>query len=377
VKRFPAVPSARLSALSLAVVLAGCSSLNDITTGDKVDYRTTTGKTQPLDVPPDLTQLARDSRYQPQGGVISAAASTTGATAAAVAPRGPTVAPLSRGDIRVERDGSERWLVVPMTPEQLWPLLKSFWLERGFTLAVENPESGVMETNWSENRAKLPPEAVRNTIGRMLGNVYDTGERDLFRTRVERTATGSEVYISHRGVAEVYTDALHDNTTWKARPNDPQLEAEFLSRLMARLGTPEEAAQTAVAAAAPPELPARARAVGTSGTVLEVDESFDRAWRRVGLALDRSGFTVEDRDRAGGLYFVRYVDPKNVDAEEPGFFARLFGTDKNASKGLEHYRIAVKASGEKTQVSVLNGSGAPDSGATGQRIAATLVKELR
>ena len=205
--------------------------------------------------------------------------------------------------------------------------------------------------------------------------VYDTGERDIFRTRIERTATGSEIFISHRGAEEVYTSDRHESTTWKARPNDPQLESEFLSRLMVSLGSKEEPARTAVASA--PEVPARARTLdGRPAAALEVDDTFDRAWRRVGLALDRSGFTVEDRDRAGGLYYVRYVDPKTAGKEEPGFFAKLFG-DTSTAQAPVRYRIAVKGSGEKTVVSVLSSAGAPEAGENGQRIVGLLVREMR
>ena len=58
--------------------------------------------------------------------------------------------------------------------------------------------------------------------------------------------------------------------------------------------------------------------------VLTLDEPFDRAWRRVGLALDRVGFTVEDRDRAKGLYYVRYVDPKTDGKKSDGLVRTFF-----------------------------------------------------
>jgi len=360
----------RLAALAFAASLAACGTLDDLMSGEKVDYRSPTAKSKPLDVPPDLTQLARENRYGQQGGVISAAATPS----ATPAPTGtPSIAPQALGEFRIERAGNQRWLVVPMPADQLWPLVKAFWTERGFAIASESPEAGVMETDWAENRAKLPNDAIRSTLGRVLGSLYDTGERDRFRTRIERTATGSEVYISHRGLEEVYTSERKDSTAWQPRAADPQLEAEFLSRLLVRLGPTETVARAAVANAS--EAPARARAVSGS-SALEVDEPFDRAWRRVGLALDRTGFTVEDRDRAGGLYFVRYVDPKYAGKEEPGFFSKLFGLD-GASRGPVRYRISVKNSGDKTLVSVLTSSGSPDVSENSQRIVGQLVTELR
>ena len=374
-----AFPAAR-SPLSCATFvllasLSGCSSLDGLFSGDKVDYKSTSNKTAALEVPPDLSQLARDNRYQPQGGVISAAARIGAGSAAGTL--SPTVAVTSSGALRVERLGQQRWLVAEQTPEQLWPQLKAFWIARGFTLAVDDAQVGVMETNWNENRAKLPNDVVANTVGRLLGRLYDTGERDRFRTRVERnpTGTGSEIFISHRGAEEIYTSDRRESTTWQVRANDPQLEAEFLSRLMVALGSQDAPARSAVAAAA--EGPARARLLaGQPAAAIEVDDSFERAWRRVGLALDRGGFTVEDRDRAGGIYFVRYVDPKSAGQEEAGFFSKLFGGDNKALTPVR-YRINVKGGPEKTVVSVLTSAGAPEAGDNGQRIVAVLVKELR
>ena len=157
----------------------------------------------------------------------------------------------------------------------------------------------------------------------------------------------------------------------------PQLEAEFLSRLMVKLAPGETQVAAATAVSNAPLPPPRARALTGAGPALEVDEPFDRAWRRVGQALDRSGFSVENRDRAGGLYFVRYVDPKNAGKEEPGFFSRMFSGDKPAANPLERYRIAVKANGDKTTVTVLTASGSPATGTSGERIVSTLVNELR
>ncbi len=285
--------------------------------------------------------------------------------------------------MRVVREGNQRWLVVPMPAEQLWPQLREFWTERGFNLVVDNAQAGVMETDWAENRAKIPQDIVRRTIGRVIDGLYDTGERDRYRTRVERTGNTSEVYISHRGMVEEFIgDRNRDGTTaWGPRPADPGLEAEFLTRLMVKLGSKETAAREVLAkAASAPSSAAPARARAVSGQpALQVDEGFDRAWRRVGLALDRSGFTVEDRDRAGGLYFVRYVDPKNAATNaEPGFFSKLFSFGKSDSAAAPvRLRIAVKGEGEKTNVTVQNSQGAPEASDVGQRIVALLVDDLR
>ena len=304
-------------------------------------------------------------------------------SAAAASAASATVAVAAQGDVRVLRDGQQRWLAVDRTPEQLWPQLQAFWDQRGFTLDENNPQIGVMETAWSENRAKLPNDVVRNSIGKLLGNAFDTGERDRFRTRVERTPGGSEIYVSHRGAEEVFVNERRDGTVWRARPNDPELEAEFLSRLMVALGSggdPRSALAAAgpAASAAGSTVSAGTRALAPVGTAtsLVVNEPFDRSWRRVGLALDRGGFTVEDRDRTAGLYYVRYVDPRNVGKEEPGFWSKLFGNSNNPL-AAQRYRIALKTTDGKTTVSVQNASGAAETGENARRIVSLLGNELR
>lgn len=366
-------PAVLLACALAAASLSGCSSLGSLTGGDKIDYRSQAGKTAPLEVPPDLTQLARDGRFRPQGGTVTASG-TAAPTAASAA---PAVAPSAVGPVRVERQGQVRWLVSSATPEAIWPQVKAFWQERGFVIETENAQTGVMETAWAENRAKIPQGAIRSLIGRALDALYSTAERDRFRTRLERTPTGTEIYVSHRGMVEVYSSSQKDSTVWQPRPADPELEAEMLSRLMVRLGAPEASA-TPQAVARAPESPARPRpaAAASTATSLSLEDSFDRAWRRVGLALDRTGFTVEDRDRAAGLYFVRYVDPATAGKDEPSLLSRLFGGDGKSGTPVR-YRVLVKADGPKVVVSVQTGQGAAETGEPARQIIGLLSAELR
>jgi outer membrane protein assembly factor BamC len=287
-----------------------------------------------------------------------------------------------QGSMRIERAGQQRWLVVPAAPEQLWPQVRAFWEAQRQPIAVEDAKVGIIETEWTQNRSNVPDDFIRRTIGRVFEGLYDSGERDRFRTRLERTEGGTEIYISHRGIQEVPLGNDRERFAWRPRASDPQLEAEMLSRLMVALGgatgsapQPQPAALAAVTTA--PEGPARARLVA-SNTALEIDDPFDRAWRRTGLALDRAGFTVEDRDRAQGLYYVRYVDPRNAGKEGPGFWSRLFG-DTTDPQAAVRYRIAVKAvdGTQRSVLAVLSSAGAAETSENAQRIAALLLNELK
>ncbi len=378
------------SALVLAGVisLSACTSTGSLLESNRIDYKSASqAATASLEVPPDLTQIRRDSRFAiPEANQGSATASGYNLEKngnGSVATTG-LVAPSKLKDMYIERDGSQRWLVTKQTPEALWPELKDFWQELGFVINVENKETGVMETDWAENRAKIPQDLIRKTLGKVLDSLYSTGERDKFRTRVERAANGNvEIYISHRGAEEVFTGTQKDSTIWTSRPSDSGLEAEFLSRLMIKLGADGESAKQAVnSTTGTPLLKVRSKLLRADNLAyVETDEGFDRSWRRVGLALDRIGFTVEDRDRSKGIYFVRYID-QDIDAKSKGasdgFFSKLFSWgSSDSAKNAQKYRILVKESGEVSHITVHGEDGKVDSSATAEKILKLLNDQLK
>lgn len=420
----------RLACVVMVSSLAACSTIENWWNSDKVDYRSGSRQTQGLDVPPDLTQLAADNRSQVQGGVVSASAlqqaptgrpATTTATAPAAAAATPGVAALGAGagpvalkdagGVKLEREGNVRWLHTSATVEQVWPQLRQFWQERNVPLIKDEPAIGAMETDWVENRDKLPQDFVRRTLGRVFERLYSSGERDMYRLRVERAKDGgSDIFVSHYGTQEVYTSAQRDQTNWQNRPSDPLLEAEMLSRILVKLGGKEEEVKAALAANAPAkpkdkdgegivlyssapaaptvaarnvipssELPtqsnARTRALSDVPNALEVADGFERAWRRVGQSLDRHGFTIEDRDRSQGLFFLRYADPRQVGKEEPNFFERLFKGEKAVSSN--RYRVAVKSQGERSTVTVQDDKGVQQTDEVAKRILNMLMDDLR
>lgn len=354
------------SILGIGLALAGCSSLESST----IDYKSAS-KAPSLDVPPDLTQLARDGRYATaSSGAVTASGYQAGQATAATT---SSTAATAIGDVRIERAGAQRWLVVNRPADQLWGPLREFWQDNGFLLTMDEPSLGIMETDWAENRAKLPQDFIRNTIGKVLESLYSTGERDRFRTRLERTGPGTtEVFISHRGMMEVYSTKEKDQTIWQPRPVDSELEAEFLRRLMVKLGIPPEQSKALVASGAPKSI---SRVANVNNTpVVQIDEGFDRAWRRVGLTLDRTGFTVEDRDRNQGTYFVRYVPP-TTGQKEPGFFSKLFSSTPAATPAK--YRITLRSEGEATTVSVLDTNGRPETSDNAKRIVQVIADDIR
>jgi len=376
-------------ALLAAAIVGGCSTASSVLEGKKVDYKSA-GQLPSLEIPPDLTTPTRDNRYVvPDTGKSSATLSGYQADRATQAKLGPNAGVLPSVDkMRIERAGTQRWLVIDEPPEKLWPVVRDFWQENGFLISLSLPEAGVMETDWAENRAKIPQDFIREMLGKFLEQLYSTSERDKFRTRLERREEGgTEIFISHRGMIEHVRDASlvkpgeSSAGVWTPRPPDPELEAEFLRRLMVRLGTQEAHAKQQVATAA--AQPARAAIQqGIGGfEMLEVFEPFDRTWRRVGLALDRVGFTVEDRDRQKGQYFVRYADAdsdmKRKDNEK-GLLAKLaFWKPSDSGVRAEQYRVHIRQFAGKCVVQVLNKDGQAENSQTTKRIVSLLHEQLR
>jgi len=378
------------TAVATVAITAGCGMMEE----KKIDYKTQGGGNLPsLTVPPDLVLPSADTRY-----IVPGAAGRGSATAseydrtrdAAPASEGarallPKVA-VGKSEVRIERAGSQRWLVVQMPAVEAWQTAKDFWQELGFIINVETPEAGVMETDWAENRAKIPQEGIRKWLGRAMDMAYSTGDRDKFRTRIENGSVPGtvEIYISHRGMREIYEgtqsggDDGRGRTLWQPREADPEVEAEMLRRLMVRLGTEEKVAQARVAEKAAAPMATLVKP-GDGSASLKMPEAFDRAWRRVGLALDRIGFVVEDRDRAAGVYFVRYADPEADGAtRKKGFLDKMAFWQSEEKKGVaKKYRVRILAQGDATVVTVLNEQGEALRTETATRIVTLLFEQLK
>ena len=356
--------------------LVACKS---VTSSDTVDYKSSGAVRGPnLSYPPDLITSQADRRYIVQDGTA-----TMSEYNAAVKKSSQLRTNVMTGipGMRIARDGERRWLVVEKPAPELYPQVKDFWQENGFLLVIDSPSTGIMETDWAENRAKIAQDWIRSTVGGALDSIYDTGERDKYKTRLEVSKPNeTEIYITQRGAIEKCTTDSTNNcisTIWTARPNDPELEAAFLARLMERLGMTQEQAKAMVAVTLGPKT-AKANLVqeGVNKAHIEISTSFDRAWRDVGLALDRSNFTVEDRDRSSGVYFVRYVNPKDL-GDTKGFFTNLFSSKDDSSLKAKKYRVVVQKTGdEASTVYVQDADGKPENTPAGLQLLTLLTEQL-
>jgi outer membrane protein assembly factor BamC len=377
----------------LAASVASCSGTHDdildpILPETEAPYKSSKSA-PPLEVPPDLSSSTlNDSMVVPSlsQGVATYSAYANGTQTASAGING--VIPQLEG-VQVERAGGERWLVIDLPPGVVWPKVRDFWLSQGFLIEMEDPSIGIMETDWAQKQTQFDGGAITNFFNKLSSQLYGVNTRDKFRTRLERGIIPgtTEVYVTHRGAEEVSTGKVSrslDATgteevyVWQMRPSDPELEAEMLSRLVIAFGVQRETAATLVAQA--PERPARARLVSDAegARALDVQDNFSRAWRRTGLALDRVGFTVEDRDRSRGLYYVRYVDTDKADAgTEEGFFASLkFWGDEEKTEQNE-YLVSLVGKQSTTQIVILDIDGERETSETADRILGLLHEQLK
>ncbi|MDP2144564.1 MAG: outer membrane protein assembly factor BamC [Gallionella sp.] len=338
--------------------LAGCGAVG---LGSKrVDYRTGAVQAPSLEIPPGLTSPETDDRYKVPGSGGETVATYSDYSKGGEATQGQTVAVLPKvKGVRLVRSGAQRMLVVNDKAENVWPLVKAFWQENGLSIASEDQTVGVMETEWAENRAKIPQSGIRSVVGKVFDNIYSSGEKDQYRTRLQRSKDGlrTAVYITHRGMEEVVS-ADGNTSKWQPRAKDPEMEAIMLQKLMVSFGASEAQAAKAVAAkagaAAAPAAgngKANLQEVFDGSKVIVVNDAFDKTWRRVGLAIERAGLVVEDKDRAKGIYFLRQTK-----AEKGWMDSLMFWQDDEA--GDRRHRVNVKDGGASCEVSVTDQDGA-------------------
>ena len=377
----------------LALGLAACSGTADDLLDPILPEREAAYKSSktapPLEVPPDLSSATlNDTMVVPSlaQGSATYSAYVNGTQVAMASVNG--VLPRLNG-VRIERAGSERGLIVDVPPGVVWPKVRDFWLSQGFLIQLEDPSIGIMETDWAEKRTNFDGGAISNFVSKLSSELYGATTRDMYRTRLERGTIPetTEVYVSHRGAEYVSTGKLSralDATgseevyVWQPRPSDPELEAEMLSRLVITFGIKKDAATTLVAAAA--ERPPRAHIVrdGEGASVLDLQDNFSRAWRRTGLALDRVGFTVEDRDRSRGLYYVRYIDTDKVDSgKDDSFFGTLKFWGDDEPPDQNEYLVSLVGKQSTTQIVILDTDGKRERGETANRSLGLLHEQLK
>jgi len=381
--------SLNLLVLVLALGLSACSTVDDVLPDKAVEYKRETQAEKNLEIPPDLTSDRINDRMSVPDIYAGESTSYTefvtdrklrDAGSGGRAAVGGSVLPAIE-DVEVRRDGDVRWLKVAAPVEDVWPRVIDFWQENGILMEEENPTVGIMRTSWLENRAEIRDDFITNTLRKALDSLYEAGTRDQYRVRLERTDNdATEIYLTHFGMEEqVIQDAEGGvgNTIWVPRERDPDLEIEMMRRMMVFLGAADERAKAQLRAGGRIKQSRSQMMKTRDGTQLLVDESFSRAWRLIGLALDRVGFAVEDRDRSAGLYYVRYNDPSKQDADKGWLSGLAFWSDDKDVDKVNRYQVRVQGSDDRTVVTVADENGQRSESPTATRILTLLKEQIR
>jgi outer membrane protein assembly factor BamC len=352
---------------TLLLLIVGCS----FSPGDRarVDYKQPDKKVLTVDslkIPPELTKSNAKNMYSiptKGGSNLSDYEVDTSVEAGSAQPR---ILPKIR-DVTVKRDGIFRWLEIDLPVEDAWETVKQFWLGEGFIIAREDPESGLLETDWAENRAKIGGGVITDTLGKIAPLLVTSPERDKYRTRLERLGNDkTEVFLSHEGMALVAStsgeiDQRRAKPKWQYRARDPNLEVEMLYRMATAFGVSSESSEVERAQvdekdSSSPNAVLVQLLENEDDHVLLISSPFEQSWRRVGLILDSLDFSIEDKNRAEGIFYINYNDPDS--RIKPKGLARLaFWKDRAHVVQSYGIRLSGSANAETTELRVLDSEG--------------------
>lgn len=366
-----------------AVSLAACSNAKK--EAAKLDYQSANNKVVSLEVPPDLRDPRQGDLYSLPAGVKADPNAMKNNPATVT--RGKTVLnPVKNA--KIERSGNQRWLHVEgKANTEMWALLRAFWQESGFTIYSEEPQAGIMETEWAENRAKLPNQGLRKLFDKVgMGGVYTTSERDKFLIRMELSSKGGyDIFFTHKGLEEVYDGKKEDRTVWQPRANDPNLEAAFLSRFMQYLGVDESVA-TQQATAQADQQQGTQFAKLENNSVLVYGEA-ERNVNRIGSALDRVGLTVQQFVAERGMFVVKPAPTesealKQASANKTSWLGKVLGADKKKAEQQQEQTapqmfVALEAVQGGQRIHLLDQFGKAYQGEDAKRLLNSLYRELR
>lgn len=388
-----------LSFFTTMIALTGCNSIPFM--DNTPDYQGAS-RGKPLEVPPDLTSISSSDVYTVPGSGTTYSEYSEGQTQYQQEEK---ILP-TPDSVKMERAGSQRWLVVDAPVERIWPVVRDFWTELGFAVRVENPQTGVMETEWvnTSDLIKDPNADYLDKFQGWLDKLNTLQSRQKFRTRLDRGVEQgtTEIFLTHRSLSDAQDDGkVRVRTVYgvvdtgyrnedfdkkkgsaDARAIAEDIDAELLRRLMVRLGV-EESKSRAIIASGTTEQRATLDKNSDGSFSLAAADPFDRAWRRVGLALDRIGFIVEDRDRSAGAFYVRYSDFEvdNNGKQEKGWLDKLkFWSDdevKDKSNPENQYVVKVVDAENGSSIYVTDRNGKRERSGTANRILSMLYDQLK
>jgi len=370
------------------LLLSACGSvlnMDDYLPDQRLQYKKQREAAGNLEIPPDLTAGSFDDAMDvpPLSGTATYSEYVGEQLARTRTAGSAHVLPEVKG-VKLRREGNSRWLEIDGSPQQVWPKLVGFWRSQGILLVEQDPSTGIMKTDWLENRVEIRRDFVTKLLRKVVDGLYSTSGRDQYRVRIEpglRAGT-TDLYLTHRAMEEHLRTSVaggQASSVWEPAPADPGKEATMLRRLMVYLGASKQS-ESRLATATEQQVTKRPKsrfAKGPDGeSLLIISDEYRRAWRLTGVALDRVGFAVEDWDRMRGIYYVRYDDPAQG-KKKKSWGSRLAFWRHDDKKGVAQYQVKLMGDGTQTRVLVRDQVGQPASSATAERILQLLNGQIR
>jgi len=291
--------------------------------------------------------------------------------------------------MRIDQGGSQRWLVIESrTVDSMWPAMLSFLSQLGLSVRYQNENIGVIQTDWATRNSNVGQTDIRaffQWVG--WGEMYSMPTQYMFRVTMWQSGNDVQIFVTSIQMSEVYpgcgkvvNSSIETSdrqvTRWMPLPPNPQLDLEFLMQFMAFSGLNTQQIKSVKA-----QLQVESAALFESATAIAgrvvINDSFDRAWWRVAVALDRVGLGIADRNRATGEYFV-YEMQSQINAPREGFFSKLFGASNGKSLKIPdaQYTIKLVTNGDKTTLTMNAINGQTEAKAKIDKYLTDLAKQL-
>ena len=319
---------------------------NRITLGDiKINYYSDKSVTS-LEVPPDLTSPSYENSFRLSEFVKNVKPNTVNLTNNNFEEESTKII-VNPTDITVKKSGSRRWLIVNKNPDLVWDLTKQFLKEKGFVIKKSNKKIGVMETDFLENKPKIPSKSlglIRSFLESQIDNVsYTLPIVDSYKVIIEPLDLGekTQVNLSLFSMAEVISGSGNNETTyWQASEKNTALETEMLYSLMLYLGGESASAREKLLDAKEEGKISVQVKDGLNGYAKLVFKlNLVDTWDNMAWAISESNIELEDKDVKERAFYIRTA--RTIDK---GIMSKLFGEDAI----FKTYQVQLKAIDDTT-----------------------------
>ena len=251
----------------------------------------------------------------------------------------------NNSDVRVERSGQRRWLIINKSSDIVWESAKDFFRQEGFSIKKSNKKIGILETDFLENYPEIPERSlglIRSMLSKALTARYTLPIIDKYRLRVEPIDEKStEVHLTLFSMKEKLAKSGNvESTIWEAYEKDLALETEMLYRLMVYMtGDEVNSRQKILQASEQKNIETKVLDNFNGYAKLQFNSNLYETWDSINWALDQLNIEIEDKDIKERSFYIKSVGTSNI-----GIISSILGVDAL----VKTYQIILKSLDENT-----------------------------